>query len=396
MTNFLVKMTVGDKDANESATRTGYVNLASAVGIVTNTCLFAIKLVIGLLLGSISIIADAANNITDSLTNLMVIIGIRLAKKPADSEHPFGHARIEYIISLIISALILFLGYELIRSSINQILDPSEIRFDYLLVGILVGSAFVKLWQSFFYAKLGKKINSDPLKALSKDSLNDVLIAASIIASLIFTYFTGIIVDGFAGLLVSLLIIFSGFSMAKETISKLIGESTHHEQAQEITKIVTSHEEILSVHDLVVHNYGPGKYMPTLHVEMSDELSLKRAHAIIDEIERQAKEQLGLDLLIHIDPVSCGYHRTVKVKAELMNFLMEIDERIHVKDFSMTKGDTQTDIRFELEMPADIDAQHRDDIQAQVSEKVKSLSVRYNPKIRIGNPYVLANGENRD
>ena len=387
MTNFLIRLTIGYKDVNESDTRTSYVNLASAVGITTNTCLFVIKLVIGLILGSISIIADAANNITDSFTNLMVIIGIKLAKKPADDEHPFGHARIEYIISLIISALILFLGYELIRGSIDQILNPSEIGFDYLLVGILVGSAFIKLWQSFFYSNLGKKINSDPLKALSKDSLNDVLIAVSIIASLIFTYFTGIIVDGFAGLLVSLLIIYSGFSMAKETISKLIGESTHHEQAQEITKIVTSHEQILSVHDLVVHNYGPGKSMPTLHVEMSDELSLKQAHAIIDEVERQAKEQLGLDLLIHIDPVSIGWHRTVKVKAELMNFLMEIDERIEIKDFSMTKGDSHSDIRFELDMPSNFDAERREDIQSKLSEKVKSLGGKYNPKVRIGSPY---------
>ena len=387
MTNFLVKVTVGDKDINESTTRTSYVNLASAVGIFTNTLLFAVKLVIGLMLSSISIIADAANNITDSLTNLMVIIGIRLAKKPADDEHPFGHARIEYIISLIISALILFLGYELIRSSIDQIINPSEIGFDYLLVGILVGSAFIKLWQSFFYSKLGKKISSDPLKALSKDSLNDVLIAVSIIASLIFTYFTGIIVDGFAGLLVSLLIIFSGFSMAKETISKLIGESTRHEQVKEITEIVMSHHEILSVHDLVVHNYGPGKSMPTLHVEMSDELSLKQAHTIIDEIEKKAKDQLGLELLIHIDPVSIGWHRTVKVKAELMNFLMDIDERIEMKDFSMTKGDTQTDLRFELDMPAEFDAGKREDVQAKLSEKVKSLNSKYNPKVRIGSPY---------
>ena len=387
MTNFLIKMTIGNKDINESATRTSYVNLASAVGIITNTCLFVVKLVIGLMLSSISIIADAANNITDSLTNLMVIIGIKLAKKPADDEHPFGHARIEYIISLIISALILFLGYELIRSSIDQILNPSEIGFDYLLVGILVGSAFIKLWQSFFYSNLGKKIHSDPLKALSKDSLNDVLIAVSIIASLVFTYFTGIIIDGFAGMLVSLLIIYSGFSMAKETISKLIGESTQHEQAKEIIEIVMSHKDILSVHDLVVHNYGPGKSMPTLHVEMSDELSIKEAHAIIDEIEKQAKERLGLELLIHIDPVSIGWHRTEKVKAELMNFLKEIDERIELKDFSMTKGDTQTDLRFELGLPAEFEAVKREDVQARLSEKVKSLSSKYNPKVRIGNPY---------
>ena len=387
MTELLIKMAVGNKNVNESATRTKCVNLASAVGIISNTCLFAVKLVIGLMLGSISIIADAANNITDSLTNLMVIIGIKIAKKPADDEHPFGHARIEYIISLIISALILFLGYELIRSSINQIINPSDIGFDMLLVGILVGSAFIKLWQSFFYEKMGEKINSDPLTALSKDSLNDVFIAASIIISLVFTYVTGIVVDGFAGVLVSLLIMYSGFNMARETISKLIGESAKLEQAEEIIKIVKAHKDILSVHDLIVHSYGPGKYMPTLHVEMSDELSLKQAHAIIDKIEKEAYEKLGIEMLLHIDPVSRGYYRINKVRGEIASFLLTIDERIAIQDFSMAKGDTQTDIRFELNMPAEFDAARRQEVQEKVAKKIQSLSGRYNPKIRINSPY---------
>ena len=391
MTELLIRLFIGKKDVRENTVRTSYINLASVVGIVSNTCLFAIKLAIGLTLGSISIIADAANNITDSLTNLMVIIGIKLAKKPADAEHPFGHARIEYIISLIISALILFLGYELIRSSISQIINPTEIRFDWVLVGILVGSAFIKLWQSLFYRKLGKKINSDPLTALSKDSLNDVFIASSIILSLFVTYVSGVNIDGFAGVFVSLLILYSGFGMAKETISKLIGESTHHKQAEEILKIVTARDEILSVHDLVVHSYGPGKYMPTLHVEMSDTLSLKEAHSIIDKIEKDAKEQLGLDLLLHIDPVSCGYHRVNKTRSDVINFLKEIDDRISVRDFSMSKGDTQTDIRFELDMPADIGETRRAEIHGLVVKKITDLSERYNPKIRIGNPYTKRN-----
>ena len=387
MTELLIRIFIGKKDVRENAVRTSYVNLASVVGIVSNTCLFAVKLAIGLTLGSISIIADAANNITDSLTNLMVIIGIKLAKKPADAEHPFGHARIEYIISLIISALILFLGYELIRSSFSQIINPTEIGFDRVLVGILIGSAFIKLWQSFFYKKLGKKINSDPLTALSRDSLNDVLIAGSIILSLVFTYATDIIIDGFAGVFVSLLILYSGFGMAKETISKLIGESTHHKQAEEIIKIVTAHDEILSVHDLVVHSYGPGKYMPTLHVEMSDTLSLKEAHTIVDEIEKEAREQLGLDLLLHIDPVSCGYHGVNKTRGEVISFIKQIDERLLVRDFSMSKGDKQTDIRFEIDMPGDIGEARKAEIQELATKKIMELSEKYNPKIRIGNPY---------
>ena len=387
MTGLLVRIFADGKDAGSSEGRTSYVNLASVVGIATNTALFVVKLVIGLILGSISIIADAANNITDSMTNFMVIFGIRLAKKPADQEHPFGHARIEYIISLIISALILFLGYELIRNSISQILNPTDIGFSTPLILILVGSACVKLWQSFFYRKLGRAVSSDPLAALAKDSLNDVLIAVSIILSLVFTYVTDINIDGFVGVFVSLVILYSGFGMAKETTSKLIGESTMPQQAEEITEIVKAHAEILSVHDLVVHSYGPGKSMPTLHVEMSDELSLREAHEIIDRIEKEAFEKLGLLLTLHIDPVSCGYHRVNKVRGEVIGFINDIDSRIVLRDFSMTKGDKQTDIRFELDIPEELEDEKRKEIGDRLSKKLSSLSASYNPKIRIGNPY---------
>ena len=303
MTKLLVKLFIGNRDLNEESTRTKYGNLASVVGIITNTILFVVKLVIGLLLNSISIIADAVNNITDSLTNLMVIIGIKFAKKPADNKHPFGHSRIEYITSLIISAFMLFLGYEFITHSIELIINPEEIGFDIVLVGILAASGLVKLWQSGFYKKLGKSVNSEPLKALSKDSRNDVLIAIALVSSVIFTHLTGIIIDGYVGVLVSLIILYSGFSVAKETISKLIGEPIDTEQAKRITDFVMSYDKIISVHDLIVHNYGPGKTMPTMHVDMYDTLSLKEAHAIIHRIEQDAKEKLGMELLLHIDPV---------------------------------------------------------------------------------------------
>ncbi|MCL2286871.1 MAG: cation diffusion facilitator family transporter [Firmicutes bacterium] len=303
MTKLLVKFFIGNLDVNEEATRTKYGNLASGVGMVTNTFLFLVKLVIGLMLNSISIIADAVNNITDSLANLIVIIGIKFAKKPPDRKHPFGHARIEYITSLIIAAFMLFLGYEFITSSIESIINPEEIGFNVVLVGILAASGLLKLWQSLFYRKLGKTVNSGPLKALSKDSLMDVIIAIAIISSVIFTHVTGIIIDGYIGVIVSLIILYSGFMVAKETVSKIIGESIDSEQAEKILDFVRSYEGIISVHDLTVHNYGPGKNVPTLHVEMSDTLSLKDAHAIIDEIENDAKAKLDIELLLHIDPI---------------------------------------------------------------------------------------------
>ena len=303
MTKLLVRLFIGKVDASEEATRTKYGNLASVVGMVTNTCLFVIKLIVGLLLNSISIIADAVNNITDSLANLIVIVGIKLAKKPPDNKHPFGHARIEYITSLIIAAFMLFLGYELITSSISAILNPEEIGFDMVLVGILVASGLLKLWQSGFYRKLGRAVDSEPLKALSKDSLMDVVIAIAIVSSIIFTHMTGIIIDGYVGLVVSLIILYSGFSVARETVSKLIGESIDPEQSDKILDFVKSYDEIISVHDLTVHSYGPGKNVPTLHVDMRDTLSLKEAHTIIDKIEQDAKEELDMELLLHIDPV---------------------------------------------------------------------------------------------
>ena len=389
MTNFLVRITVGKKDAGTPDGRGAYVNLASVVGIITNTSLAIVKLVVGLLVGSVSIVADAANNATDSLTNLMVIIGIRLSKKPADSEHPFGHARAEYIVSLAISALILFLGYELTRGSIGQIVEPAEMELSRAAMWVLAGTALVKVWQALFYAKLGKKIDSDPLKALSRDSMNDVLVGAAIVGSLAFTYLTGWVVDGFAALAVSLLVMYSGISMAKETVSKLIGESAAHEQALEIEKIVLSHGEILSVHDMVVHSYGPGKSMPTLHVEMSDELSLKEAHSVVDEIERKAKSQLGVDLLIHIDPVSPGHHRLEHVREELSAYIAGLGMGAGIKALSMSKGETKTDIRFELDFPDGMAPERKDEIRALASQKVRALSGTYNPKIRLGNSYVV-------
>ena len=381
MTNLLITLFIGHGSPSEESTRTKYSNLASVVGAITNTLLFLVKLIIGLLLNSISIIADAVNNITDSLANLLVIVGIKLAGKPADYKHPFGHARIEYITSLIIAALMLFLGYEFMRSSISHILNPEEIGFDIVLVSILAASGLLKLWQSGFYKKLGKTIASEPLIALSKDSRNDVIIAIALVSSVIFTHITGIIIDGYIGAFVSLIILYSGFSVARDTASKLIGEAVDYESAAQIVDIVESHDKVLSAHDLVVHNYGPTRSMTTVHVDMCDKLSFKEAHAITDKIALDVKEKLGLELLIHIDPVSLDDHRLNELRKSVESYLDAIDKRLNAFDFSIIDNENCVDVLLKVEMPGDYDDSQLDEIFDGLSKKITALDEKYNPII---------------
>ncbi|MCL1992201.1 MAG: cation diffusion facilitator family transporter, partial [Spirochaetes bacterium] len=242
MTKLLIRLFIGKRDLAEESARARCGYLASVVGAVSNTVLFAVKLTIGLLLNSVAIMADAVNNIQDSLANIIVIAGIKFAKKPADYKHPFGHARIEYISSFIIAAFMFILGYEFMESSVRAIIAPEEIGFDIILVGILAASGLVKLWQSGFYKKLGRSINSAPLVALSKDSLNDVFIAVAIVGSVVFTHLTGIIIDGYVGAGISLIILYTGFSVAKDTVTKLIGEAADPARAAQIIEAARSHE----------------------------------------------------------------------------------------------------------------------------------------------------------
>ena len=324
MTGFLIRKFIGAGDLNQDSARVKCGNLASIVGIITNTCLFAAKLVIGMLLNSVSVMADAVNNITDSLANIMVIVGIKIAKKPADYEHPFGHAKVEYISSFIIAGFMLILGFEFIQSSIRSIINPEEIGFDIVLVAILAASGLVKLWQSRFYRRLGKSTSSEPLVALSKDSLNDVIIAVAIVGSVIFTHLTGIIIDGYIGVIISLIILYSGFMVAKDTVTKLIGEPVEYNDAMKIIDMVKSYDKILDTHDLIVHHYGPSANMATLHVEMCETLNLKEVNAIIGNIERDAKVQLGIDLLIRADATPLNDRRLVKIKENYLSMIQAL------------------------------------------------------------------------
>ena len=380
MTKFLIKRFVGSGDLNEETARTKCGNLASIVGMVTNTCLFVVKLIIGILLNSVSIMADAVNNITDSLANIMVIVGIRLAKKPADYNHPFGHAKIEYISSFIIAGLMLLLGFEFIQSSISAIINPEEMGFDIVLVIILAASGLVKLWQSGFYHKLGKSTSSEPLIALSKDSLNDVIIAVAIVGSVIFAHITGINIDGYIGVIISLIILYSGFTVARDTITKLIGESVEYKDAIEIINMVKAYDNIIDAHDLVVHNYGPSNNMATVHVDMCDTLSFKEVHDIVSKMERDAKEKRGIDLLIRADARPHD-HNLDKIRMAVELYISNTDERLSADDFRIIEKEGIIDVIFDLELPYDYDDSRQRAVILDITREIKALDERYNPII---------------
>ena len=306
---------------------------------------------------------------------------ISLFRSRSNKRHPFGHARIEYIASFVIAFMILLLGYEFLQNSIRLIINPEQIGFDLVLVIILVASGLVKLWQAGFYKNLGKLIKSEPLIALSKDSRNDVFIAIAVVGSVTFTHFTGIIIDGYVGTLISILILYTGFSVAKDTITKLLGESVSYGDAMKITDMVKSYEGIIDAHDLIVHDYGLTNRMATLHVDMCDTFSFKAVHDIIGRIERNVKKKLNIDLLIRADATPLNDRRFVKIKEKIKQHIQKIDERLAVDDFRIVEHENEVDVFFDLELPYEYDSEKQEEVLRGISKKIKSIDQRYNPII---------------
>lgn len=300
MTEFLVNKFIKDSANIESTeVRTRYGMLASVVGIFCNVLLFSVKLAIGLILSSLAVTADAFNNLSDAASSIISFVGVKMAGKPADAEHPFGHGRIEYIAALIVSFLVIEVGFTFFKSSISKIMHPEEITFDPVPFIILILSILVKLWMAFFNNKLGKRIDSKVMLATAADSLGDVITTSATVISIVICHFTSINVDAIAGLIVSGIVIWSGVSIAKDTLEPLIGQRVPSELYQKITDMVESYEGIVGAHDLIVHNYGPNRSMATIHAEVPNDVSIEASHEIIDRIERDAKKELNILLVIH-------------------------------------------------------------------------------------------------
>ena len=352
MTDFLVNKFIKDSTNIESTeVRTRYGMLASVVGIFCNVLLFSVKLTIGLILSSLAVTADAFNNLSDAASSIISFIGVKMAGKPADAEHPFGHGRIEYIAALIVSFLVIEVGFTFFKSSISKILHPEEISFDLVPFVILILSILVKLWMAFFNNKLGKRIDSKVMLATAADSLGDVITTSATVLSIIICHFTSINVDAIAGLIVSAIVIWSGISIAKDTLEPLIGERVPAELYQKITDIVESYDGIVGTHDLIVHNYGPNRSMATIHAEVPNDINIDVSHEIIDKIERDVKKDLNILLVIHMAPVEMRDEEVLSLREKTSRIVHALDPELNFHDFRVLKENEQRNLIFDLVIP---------------------------------------------
>lgn len=352
MTEFLVNKFIKDSANIESTeVRTRYGMLASVVGIFCNVLLFSVKLAIGLILSSLAVTADAFNNLSDAASSIISFVGVKMAGKPADAEHPFGHGRIEYIAALIVSFLVIEVGFTFFKSSISKIMHPEEITFDPVPFIILILSILVKLWMAFFNNKLGKRIDSKVMLATAADSLGDVITTSATVISIVICHFTSINVDAIAGLIVSGIVIWSGVSIAKDTLEPLIGQRVPSELYQKITDMVESYEGIVGAHDLIVHNYGPNRSMATIHAEVPNDVSIEASHEIIDRIERDAKRELNILLVIHMDPVEMRDEEVLELRDKTSHIVHALDPELHFHDFRVLKENEQKNLIFDLVVP---------------------------------------------
>ncbi len=389
MTELLVKTFVKDyQNTEEAKVRTAYGVLASLVGIVCNLLLFVGKLAVGLVLHSVSVMADAFNNLSDAASSVIGFIGVKMAEKPADEEHPFGHGRIEYIAALIVSFLVIEVGFTFFKNAIAKIRTPEELSFNRISMGILLASVAVKLWLSFFNKKLGKRINSTVMQATATDALGDVVTTLATMGSILFFYFTKINIDGYVGLAVSLLVMWAGVGIAKDTLEPLIGQSVDPKLYREISEFVESYDGILGSHDLIVHNYGPTKSLASIHAEVPNNVDIETSHEIIDRIERDAAKKLGIFLVIHMDPVETADAQVAEVKAEVQEVLHQMDERLSLHDFRMVDGEKWINLIFDVVVPFSYGENDRPKLREAIEEKVRSLDERYHCVITFDSGFV--------
>lgn len=389
MTELLVKTFVKDyQNTEEAKVRTAYGVLASLVGIVCNLLLFGGKLAVGLVLHSVSVMADAFNNLSDAASSVIGFIGVKMAEKPADEEHPFGHGRIEYIAALIVSFLVIEVGFTFFKNAIAKIRTPEELSFNRISMGILLASVAVKLWLSFFNKKLGKQINSTVMQATATDALGDVVTTLATMGSILFFYFTKINIDGYVGLAVSLLVMWAGVGIAKDTLEPLIGQSVDPKLYREISEFVESYDGILGSHDLIVHNYGPTKSLASIHAEVPNNVDIETSHEIIDRIERDAAKKLGIFLVIHMDPVETADAQVAEVKAEVQEVLHQMDERLSLHDFRMVDGEKWINLIFDVVVPFSYGENDRPKLREAIEEEVRSLDERYHCVITFDSGFV--------
>lgn len=388
MTEFLVRRFVKDyQDTEKVAVRTRYGLMASVVGICCNVLLFVAKLLTGMFLNSISVMADAFNNLSDAASSIIGFVGVKLAEKPADADHPFGHGRMEYIAAFVVAFLVIQVGFSLFKTSVGKILHPEELSFSLVSVGILLLSVGVKLWMSLFNRKLGNRIHSTVMLATAADSLGDAGATLATIFSIAVFGIFGVNIDGIVGLIVSVLVLIAGVNIAKDTLAPLLGEAIDPEIYRQITEFVESYDGIVGSHDLIVHNYGPSRSMASIHAEVPSEVNIEVSHEIVDRIEKEAGEKLGVFLVIHMDPVEVNNAQVTHLKEMAVEVITGLDSRLSLHDFRVVEGTRRINLIFDLVVPRDYTKVMQDELKQQVCQKIKERDERCYCVIQVENSF---------
>ena len=384
MVTILAKLLI--KETEGAHMRKRYGTLCSIVGIFLNICLFFGKYFAGVISGSVAITADAFNNLSDAGSSFITLVGFLFAGKKADPDHPFGHGRFEYISGFIVSIAILFMGFELLKSSVGKILHPEQVDTSLIAMGILIVSILVKMYMAFYNHSIGKKIDSAAMRATAMDSLSDTVATTVVLIGMFVMRFTGVNIDGICGVFVALFILYAGYSAAKDTLDPLLGLAPEKEFVEQIEQIVMAHEEVQGIHDLIVHDYGPGRLMISLHAEVPGDRDIFAVHDTIDCIERELKKKLSCEAVIHMDPMEMNNEEVKKMKCIIAEKIKIIDQRITIHDFRMVSGPTHTNLIFDAVVPYEVRLSE-EEIKKQIEDMVKKLEGKYYAVVEIDRSY---------
>ena len=382
MTKALIRLFIRDaENTRDARVRERYGVLSGAVGIACNVFLFILKVVIGLVTGSISIAADTFNNLSDGLSCMISIVGFKVSGKAPDEKHPFGYGRTEYIAGLVVAFIIVLVGFEFFKTSIDRILHPAPVAFSLVLVVILAISMLVKLWMGAFNVQIGRRIDSPVLMAAGQDSRNDVITTGVVILGMVAGQFTTLPVDGYVGVLVAAFIVWAGFGIARDTVAPLLGEAADPEIAKNIEKLVMESEYIVGVHDLIVHNYGAGRWLASLHAEVPSDSDFVAVHEVIDEAEKRVWQRTGVYLVIHMDPIDVNNEHVAALREQVDAVLRAIDENLSMHDFRVVDGARQINLIFDVVVPFSYDNDAKRDLMMTIRDKLKEIDYRYNPVV---------------
>lgn len=386
ISQLLVKRFIKDSENIENEkVRNSYGFLGSIIGIIVNAVLFGVKLVVGIISGSISVTADAFNNLSDTTSSIITMLGFKLASKPADEEHPFGHGRIEYLSGLIVSFMVLLVGFEFVKSSYARIINPTPVKFEIIPFILIVLSVFTKVWLSRFNKYIGKTINSSALQASSMDALGDVFTSSCVALSLLLSKWITFPIDGYIGMLVSLFILYSGYSLIKDTLNPLLGTAPDSDLVDKITSSLLSYEYITGTHDLIIHNYGPNKFIATVHAEVPQDISIVKIHDVIDRAEKEISEKLNIVLVVHMDPINTNDEEVNYAKGEVENIITKYSMIKSLHDFRMVgEGDTKNLI-FDIVIcyTQKLTDEFIEEIKSSLNSDIKNIHPHYNAIITI-------------